>query len=506
MLVEGLRDVLGGVVKPDKEAFPTNVGYAGPTPTGLEPALIITAPTIAPQLLQPPLSPPSPSSDGSHSKSFNLLQSFGHLSPWYSTDHGLRTTANQVVPDGCSIERVIWLQRHGARYPTSNPEGPASMADRLSSSSFKASGSLRFLNDWKYELGKEILTPFGRQQLFNLGVSARIKYGFLLDSFKDRLPVFRTESQDRMLKSAQNFAAGFFGIPAEEQYNLEVTIEWPGYNNTLAPYTTCAAEEWLSPKGDRLKQWDAVFLKDALKRLSPELSGHDLTIQDLKDMMETCAYETVSLGYSPFCSIFTEREWRGFNYRQDIMWWYTSSFGSPIARAEGMGWVQELISRLTRTRLTEFNSTTNSTLHNDVHFPLDDKLYIDFTHDTTFAQLLPTLNLTTFSSSGPPPLDHIPKHRSFKSSKFCPFATNLQFQVLSCNSDSFESDIRLILNDGVVPLTGLTGCPHDPDGKCPLDTFVSAVKTIVGEIDWAEECGSRDLDFEAPTVNGSPAR
>ncbi len=39
------------------------------------------------------------------------------------------------------------------------------MADRLSSSSFKASGSLRFLNDWKYELGKEILTPFGRQQL-----------------------------------------------------------------------------------------------------------------------------------------------------------------------------------------------------------------------------------------------------------------------------------------------------------------------------------------------------
>ena len=30
----------------------------------------------------------------------------------------------------------------------------------------------------------------------NLGVSARVKYGFLLEEFKDRLPVFRTESQE----------------------------------------------------------------------------------------------------------------------------------------------------------------------------------------------------------------------------------------------------------------------------------------------------------------------
>ena len=79
----------------------------------------------------------------------------------------------------------------------------------------------------------------------------------------------------------------------------------------------------------------------------------------------------------------------------------------------------------------------------------------------------------------------------------------------------------------MVPLTGITGCPDDPDGKCPLDTFVSAMQTIVGEIDWAETCGNKgefgskidghgtraenqlcytDIDFAAPTVNGSPAR
>ncbi len=41
-----------------------------------------------------------------------------------------------------------------------------------------------------------------------------------------------------MLRSAQNFATGFFGYPADEQYNLEVTIESPGFNNTMAPWTT----------------------------------------------------------------------------------------------------------------------------------------------------------------------------------------------------------------------------------------------------------------------------
>ena len=54
-----------------------------------------------------------------------------------------------------------------------------------------------------------------------------------------------------------------------------------------------------------------------------------------------------------------------------------------------MGWVQELVSRLTHSmcpfypgdeptkgeaRLTEFDTSTNSSLHNDVHFPLNDPM------------------------------------------------------------------------------------------------------------------------------------
>jgi len=89
-------------------------------------------------------------------------------------------------------------------------------------------------------------------------------------------------------------------------------------------------------------------------------------------------------------------------------------------------------------RLTEFNSTTNSSWHDDVHFPLNDPMYarfilvcesvafltdsisysyVDFTHDTVFHDVITVLNFTGFAASGTPPTDHIPKHRSYISSK-----------------------------------------------------------------------------------------
>ena len=35
--------------------------------------------------------------------------------------------------------------------------------------------------------------------------------------------------------------------------------------------------------------------------------------------------------------------------RLDLFFWYSSGFGSPVARAQGIGYVQELVARLTKT-------------------------------------------------------------------------------------------------------------------------------------------------------------
>ena len=42
-------------------------------------------------------------------------------------------------------------------------------------------------------------------------------------------------------------------------------------------------------------------------------------------MQSLCAYETVGLGYSNFCDLFTEEEWKGFEYFLDLQFQGESS-------------------------------------------------------------------------------------------------------------------------------------------------------------------------------------
>jgi len=70
------------------------------------------------------------------------------------------------------------------------------------------------------------------------------------------------------------------------------------------------------------------------------------------------------------------------SFRLDLYFWYDSAFGSPIARVLGIGWVQELVARLTHTPIAVHNSSTNATLDdNPITFPLNQSLYVDATHE-----------------------------------------------------------------------------------------------------------------------------
>jgi hypothetical protein len=66
----------------------------------------------------------------------------------------------------------------------------------------------------------------------------------------------------------------------------------------------------------------------------------------------------------------------------DVYFWYNSGFGAPLARVQGLGYIQELVARLTHTPIAVYNSSTNSTLNNNpTTFPLNDSLYVDATHE-----------------------------------------------------------------------------------------------------------------------------
>ena len=129
---------------------------------------IQTAPAISPVDGIYPLV--APAAFNSNVKEFDVLGYLGNLSPMKSVPSFGLPEASPNIPEGCELSQVHLLHRHGARYPTSgDTSGPAAFALKIHNAAtnggFCATGSLEFLNTWKYKLGAEILTPFGREQL-----------------------------------------------------------------------------------------------------------------------------------------------------------------------------------------------------------------------------------------------------------------------------------------------------------------------------------------------------
>lgn len=500
----------------DPQLFPSEpvIGFPGATPTGVEPFAVQTA---APAAGYPyntgdtstfPLVVDAPygSTDTNGSSAFNIFRTWGNLAPWYSvpsSTYGL-DSASPLVPSGCSITQVHLLYRHGARYPTSGAP-PSTFAAALhnatqaSGGGLKASGDLEFLNDWTYKLGAELLTPFGRLQNFELGVQARQLYGGLLNNFTDQgvLPVFRTESQDRMVKTAQNFAAGFFGVPEFlTEVNIEIMVEAPGFNDTGAPYETCTNAN-VASRGSigstAATEFAANAFNDTLARLQTQLQGYTLKPSDAIAMLQLCSYETDALGYSSFCRLFTQEDFENYEYYYDLSFYYNNGYGSPVAAAQGKGFLEEFLTRLEHQPLEAYNSTTNSTLDGDSRtFPLNQSIYADATHEVVVLDTLTAFNLSALFPGGPPPVSarpSTPADSRFVASRVVPFATHFAIQVLECPACTPSKQVRFIVNDAVVPLDGTyAGCAYDANGLCAADTVLEALRQRVKEIDFDYAC------------------
>lgn len=83
------------------------------------------------------------------------------------------------------------------------------------------------------------------------------------------------------------------------------------------------------------------------------------------------------------------------------MFWYDSAFGAPLARVQGIGYVQELVARLTQTPIETHNSSTNATLNdNPITFPLGQSLYVDATHEVVVLNSSSSVHLQYFVVQG----------------------------------------------------------------------------------------------------------
>ncbi|KAL8370747.1 hypothetical protein RB595_000886 [Gaeumannomyces hyphopodioides] len=491
--------------------------WAGPTATGKAPFLrqTVTFDPTATYVPNAPLQTAIPI-QGMTSDNTSIFEMMGYLSP-YSPSPGFGVS-EYPLPAGAEILQVQMLSRHGSRYPTKGAN-VVGLGDRIHSAKkdkrFKASGPLDFLNDWKYQLGHEILVPRGRQELFDSGILHAYNYMQLYNA-NSRI-IVRTTTQDRMLKSAEYFLAGFFGLEWTRNATIEVIIEQKGFNNSLAGYLNCPNSRKSESGNEAMNIWIDNYLQNATARLRPMIDGYTWTIEDSFAAMNMCPYETVAYGFSRFCDLFTYEEWIGFSYAIDLGFAGNVAFQSPVGRATGIGYQQETMARLKNHTLGYSGSQINVTLDNNTEtFPLNQTLYFDFSHDTNIVSILTAFGLRQFSQLLPP--SSYPGKHNMTISHIVPFGARLDIEIirtpkpLAADRSGYVEGgetkyVHFVLNQRTLPLGwSLPECDASRvDGWCEFEAFVSSQEKMAGLAKYDHACfGQWDSMPYGSVTDGSP--
>ena len=170
-------------------------------------------------------------------------------------------------------------------------------------------------------------------------------------------------------------------------------------------------------------------------------------------------------------------------------------------RAVGIGYQQEVIARLKNHTLGYSGSQINVTLDSSTEtFPLNQSLYLDFSHDTNIVSVLTAFGLTQFADHLQPTAH--PGPHNFTVRHIVPFGARLDIEIIRApkpvaadRSDSSPSGgetkyIHFVLNQRTVPLgVSFPECDASRvDGWCELSTFLRVQEEMPKKAKYDEAC------------------
>ncbi|CAI7575601.1 unnamed protein product [Penicillium pancosmium] len=450
-----------------------------------------------------PLQVPAEGGPNTHRKGWNLLQHLGGNGPWIEKIDDRGESSNLAPPEGCSIEQVHLMSRHGERYPTNSAgnrmliflsfivstinkfrPGHLELLDRFKALRVPLNGPLAFLNNWTYftdipsrDFGQLTSTgPYaGTLNAFTTGARFRTRYSRLIpDNATTRL--WASDSQ-RVIDTAYHFATGLFGLHWElnSRAKLQVIPEtFERGADTLTPGDTC--QKYIEDLkyghdygANMLAQFQDIYIPPIAKRLlekNPALG--EIGNTEVYSMQEMCGFETMIRGSSPWCEVFTEDDWLNFEYSRDLVHYYRAGPGNSYAGAMGWLWL---------------NATTSLLQVG----PAAGTLYLSFVHDGDMAPLLAALGILSNPSETNLPTTYALTDRLWKTSSVLPMGARITFERLGCSSAENETYIRININDRIVPLPS---CRSGPGGSCALPNFVEYVQRRGAAFgDFGEVCG-----------------
>ncbi|KAG2012915.1 hypothetical protein CC2G_009864 [Coprinopsis cinerea AmutBmut pab1-1] len=458
-------------------------------------------------------------------------------------------------PRECRINQVNIIQRHGARFPTVGAnERIRGALSRLQSAHTYLDPRLEFLKEYEYPLGVNELVPFGAFQSAEAGAKTWERYRKLVRKGKAGLPFVRASGSERVIDSATNWTAGF----ADANNNIfepKLAVIIPEHLNDTLEDHMCPNAGTPEPQ---TAIWTEIFAQPIADRLNALAPGANLSAADAASLIPLCAFESVAMERpSRFCALFSGEEFEGYEYLADLEKYYNRGWvifprctvivaeysnslvpcrhGQPLGPVQGVGYINELLARLTNTPVHDHTST-NRTLTSSPHtFPLDRTIYADFSHDNLMVAVFSAMGLFKQDPEGrngevdghldPERMD---RRRTWVTSRITPFSARMVVERMTCrgrvegrvgeegdqevfngfidvdvDEDEDEDErveratkgkakrrgrnyVRVLVNDAVQPLEF---CGGDGDGLCTLERFVDSqwYARKSGDGDW-EKC------------------
>ncbi|WDK16850.1 histidine acid phosphatase [Colletotrichum graminicola] len=414
-----------------------------------------------------------------------------HFWDWYSPYYPVPSEIDPAVPAGCKVTFVQVLSRHASRYPKS-PEMERAKA-LLARVRTEVSGRVRpepsnretleilMSNDLiPHEFEK--LTPFGKKEAIDSGRSFFKRYQ---DLAAHNDPFMRSIDEDRVIETASLWKEGFDQSKGygKTTRGMEIIPTTKGFNNSLH-YGGCPAFDRTVSKihTSTAMQWMNRNFEQIIARMNRQLPGVYFAPADIQRLMRLCPTNTVINGIeSKVCNLFTTEEFRDTEYGNTIGQYYSWGPGNPLGVSQGVGFTNELIARLTGRPVVDHTSTNTTLTQNPATFPLNRKIYADFSRSNVLVSIYSAMGL--FDGARPlskTQMTPLAESGGFTMSRLIPFGSRMYVEKLQCR-DEAEEMVRVLLNDRVMPLSS---CGADRHGRCKLSNYVESLRFARTGGDW----------------------
>jgi hypothetical protein len=154
-------------------------------------------------------------------------------------------------------------------------------------------------------------------------------------------------------------------------------------------------------------------------------------------------------------------------------------YGQPLGRVQGVGYINELIARLTGKPVQDHTQTNHTLTSSPITFPLNRSIYADFSHDNQMIAIYTTIGL--FPQADAPDPSFPDPNRDWIASHLVPFSAQMVTEKVLCGEKEY---VRIFVNDALQPLKF---CGAGRDWMCELGAFVESQ-------DYARSDGSGDFE------------